>query len=476
MQKFAHCILFVLIGIVVITACKHATEPQVQVFDYSAITTISYSAHVQKLLNDNCTACHNKVAPAAGLSLASWDDVIKGSSNGGAIIPFDSKNSLAIKMLTKLVGGPHPFEQGVDTLGTVEVNFLARWIDEGAKNDAGEAPYENSTDRLYVANQNQAMVSIIDTKANVVIRNVNLEAMGHSPASKPHHIAVEPDGSGWYLSLIGDNRVLKFNAQNEVVAEAQINIPALLAVHPSEDFLYVSRFMDLVNPLTSIFILNKSTMQPAPMTENGEVPVRFKIPHAMAVDHTGKFIYSASLAESQLIVIDNASKETVDFIPLGVSKGPLQIAVSPDDREAYVSCQLSEQIFVIDISNPAAREVVDSVSVGVNPWHPAFTLDGSRVYVGNFGSNSVSVINTTTRTVEHTITGNGLAQPHGIAVSKNGFIYISCRNVNRSYTPRYDFGDNGDDGTVVVIDPATNQIVKVLEIGKFGSGMGIWEQ
>ena len=40
------------------------------------------------------------------------------------------------------------------------------------------------------------------------------------------------------------------------------------------------------------------------------------------------------------------------------------------------------------------------------------------------------------------------------------------------YTPRFDLGDNARAGTVVVIDTESQEIVKVIEIEGYGSGLG----
>ena len=125
---------------------------------------------------------------------------------------------------------------------------------------------------------------------------------------------------------------------------------------------------------------------------------------------------------------------------------------------------------------------VDTIAVNAAPWHPVFTPDGRWVYVGNNRGNTVNVIDMETRTLAKVIEGNGLAQPHGAAVSPDGrFAYISSRNLEMSedqsraghvYTPRYDLGDNARAGTVVVIDTNSQEIVKVIEIEGYGSGLG----
>lgn len=445
--------------------------------DYSQITDIVYSKHVQPVFNKNCVTCHSASNASHGLRLDSWDNLIKGSDQGEAVIPYDSDNSLMIELLTKLVSGPHPFEQGHDTLSSEAVKFLARWIDEGAKNDNDEVPYQNSTNRLYVCDQapGVTMVSIIDTKALVVMRSIKLMELGFNADAKPHQTMVTPDGSYWYLSLIGQNKVLKFNAQDSLVAESNdYSLPALLALDPVHQKLFISRFLDPNNPLSAIIVLNSSDLSPAAGTSQGIVNVLYKTPHSMVINHSRSMVYTASLAENRLIEINAQTNDVENFVFLGNDKGPLQITVSPDDKELYISCQVSNQMLVFDTNT---ETVVDSIAVGNAPWHPTFTPDGSYVYVGNNLSSDVSVINTSTRTVEQNITGNGLADPHGIAVTNDGkYVFVSSRNTSGSYTPRYNLGDNSNIGTVVVIDTQTNTIVKVIEIEEFGSGMAIWEQ
>ena len=51
------------------------------------------------------------------------------------------------------------------------------------------------------------------------------------------------DGVHWYVSLIGANRVLKFNRANELVAQAEMEVPGLLELHPTKDLLLAGRSM-----------------------------------------------------------------------------------------------------------------------------------------------------------------------------------------------------------------------------------------
>ena len=73
---------------------------------------------------------------------------------------------------------------------------------------------------VYVPNQSSATVSVIDTRLDSVVATVDLQALGFSATAKPHHVAVEPDGSHWYVSLIGENTVVKFDRENHIVGRA----------------------------------------------------------------------------------------------------------------------------------------------------------------------------------------------------------------------------------------------------------------
>lgn len=215
------------------------------------------------------------------------------------------------------------------------------------------------------------------------------------------------------------------------------------------------------------------------MTVLPEIPVR-PTPHAMAVAHNGNFVYTCSLSESEVLVVDPSNSDLADIVGLGASKGPIQLAVSPDDQTLYVSAQISNEMYVIDVSDPNNRQIASTIPLGAMPWHPAVTPDGSRVYVGNLGANTVSVINTASNQVSTIGSGtgaDGISQPHGAAVSQAGdFVFVACRNANSNYEPRFDFGDNELIGTVVVIETATDTIYKIIEIEEFGSGVAIWEQ
>ncbi|MFQ5569714.1 MAG: beta-propeller fold lactonase family protein [Rhodothermales bacterium] len=448
------------------TGCElfNTEDEDIPTIDYSAIQDIRFSEHVLPLVQKKFALL---LGQETGLRLDSWESLIAGSDFGEVLIPFDAENSLLLELATRL-DPPHPSQATADSLTRAEIDFMARWINEGARNDAGQVPYADADQRLYVCNQDEGSISVIDTEANVVIRTVKLADFGFTGTPKPHHIDVEPDGLFWYVSLIGANTVLKFNRDDELVGQAgPFETPGMVAVHPTEDILYAGRSLSAVDPPRSIGVIRRSDM-------NLElVEVFFQKPHALRVSPDGAYLYTASLVTNQMASVNTATRDVSLAGFTGIPQAYLHLAISPDSRTMYMTGQVAGQLSIVDLSDPTDLALVATLDVNAGPWHPTLSPDGSRLYFGNKQANTVTVVDTQARAVVDVIGGNGLAEPHGSALSPDGrFLYISNNNQQGVYTPRYNLGDNDRDGTVVVIDTVTNEIVKVLEIGAFPTGMG----
>ena len=371
---------------------------------------------------------------------------------------------------------------------------------------AQETGEESAADLLYVANQLDAAVTVIDMATNEIVGTVDLTELGFSPNAKPHHVAVEADGSFWYVSLIGDGKVLKFNRDNELVGQTDFETPGMMAVDPASSMLYVGRSMSAVNPPPSIGIVDRETMA------LDEIDVFFPRPHALALSDTAGHLYTASLAENRVASLDLKSEDVELLTVDGPIHTLVQFAISPDGQTMVAGGQLTGQLLFFDLADPAHPEVTTTLDVGGMPWHPTFTPDGRSIYIGNQGTNQVTVIDAERREVVGRIEGKGLAEPHGIAVRPDGrYVYVSNRNLKGTYRPegaaepamsQAQHGDahsqhsseSGDStatqaapgdgmamnmnedpafgGTVTVIDTQTNEIVKVLDLGRYPSGMG----
>ncbi len=328
--------------------------------------------------------------------------------------------------------------------------------------ESSDASDPNPTNALYVCNQKDATVSIIDPASNSVAETVDLSEKGFSGNAKPHHVVVAPDGSAWYVSLINENAVVKFNAQNEVVGQVSFEAPGMLSLHPSGDRLYAGHTLSIPSVSDDIAAI------PSDMSSAEEISVGVDRPHGLKASPTGDYVYSSSLTTNQVVAVDAETNDVRNRASVsGSSQQYIQMDIAPGGSVAYITGEISGQVQVLDLSNPTAPVLVDSVDVGAAPWHPQLADDGQTLYFGSKATNTVYAMDTETLETT-TIEGEGLAQPHGSALSPDGqTLYISNNNKNGTYTPSSREGV----GTVVAIDTQTNEIEAVIEVGRNPAGI-----
>ncbi|MDZ7756535.1 beta-propeller fold lactonase family protein [Rhodohalobacter sp.] len=320
---------------------------------------------------------------------------------------------------------------------------------------------------IYVCNQGSASVTVIDASTQTISETVDLQELGFSENAKPHHVVAEPDGSFWYVTLIGENSVLKFNRANELVGQAALEVPGLLALHPEDDLLFVGRSMSAVNPPQSFGVVNRSSMDVL-----DEIDLFFTRPHALTTSADGSWTFVGSLSENPILSYNLENDESNLTNVAGDTHVFVNFAVHPDGNTMVATGQISGQLLVFDISDPMNPKLTDMIETEAMPWHPVFSPDGKYVYFGNKQDHSVSVVNMETRTLEDVIRGEGLAQPHGAALSRDGkYLFISNNNLDGTYSPEGSSSENPV-GTVTVINTETREIEKVIEVGHYPSGVG----
>ena len=96
-------------------------------------------------------------------------------------------------------------------------------------------------------------------------------------------------------------------------------------------------------------------------------------------------------------------------------KTPLSLALSPDARELYVTCEASHTVIVIDV---VARRKTGEIPVGHHPTEVTFHPDGKHAYVSNRLDDSVSVISVPDRKVTQTLSVGD--EPHGVLTDRQG--------------------------------------------------------
>lgn len=157
--------------------------------------------------------------------------------------------------------------------------------------------------------------------------------------------------------------------------------------------------------------------------------------------HDKSFDFEAALKQ-----IAHPSKAAQVVAGDPVYKNPLNLALTPDGKELWVTCEASSCVVVVDTATRARRL---EIAVGGQPHDVAFTPDGKRAFVSNRLDDNVSVIDVATHTATATIEVGD--EPHGVLVDRQGrYLYVLNTSI-----------DN-----VSVIDVATLKEVKRLSASR----------
>jgi DNA-binding beta-propeller fold protein YncE len=336
-------------------------------------------------------------------------------------------------------------------------------------------PHSQAPELIYVCIQDEAKIAVVDVAARAVVRTIDLTKLGFSANAKPHHVVVEPDGSHWYVSLIGDNRVVKFDRSDRVIAQRPMETPGMLALHPTADLLLVSRSMSAVNPPSRVAVVRRADLQ------GDEVDVFFPRPHPAVIARSGT-AYTGSLGVNQLAAVDLA-KEKVSLVNLdGPPHALVQYALSQDGKTLVASTELSGRLLVFDLADATKPALVKSLATGPMAFDPSFAPDGRTVWVPVKGASEVVVIDASNWSVTQRIKHEALRQPHQIVFSQDGrTAFVSNNNKSDHMAGPAPAGTAGHDAhaassagaaSLVIVDVAARRVVKTITLGKNLTGIG----
>ncbi len=338
---------------------------------------------------------------------------------------------------------------------------------------AGGAQQNRSFGKLYIVNQAGATISVIDQARLKVDTVLDLQKMGFSANAKPHHVAVEKDGSYWYVSLIGDGRVLKLDRKNAVVGQVSMETPGLLTLDPVHDSLFVGRSMTAVNPPKSLGVIART-----PFTLVDEQEIVIPRPHALAVTLDGAWVHAASLGENRIASVEVATARVVLSTLPGPQHSLVQFAVSPDGKTMVAGGELSNIVFVFDLTRPPPLVPVREIVLEGKPWEPRFAPDGMTVYFTLLNKNALAQVDWRAGKVLRTF-GDRMAQPYGMLLRADGrYAFVVNQNTGALKAGQSGHemhgmsGHNTSDGWLSIVDLTTRRLHSTLMLGNGPTGIG----
>src|ERR1022692_142881 len=284
-----------------------------------------------------------------------------------------------------------------------------------AGNTPGAIAVNPMTNRIYVANETDNYVTVINgaTNGTTTIAAGFGDGLAVNPVTNkiyvPNEYFENITGAPSYMTVIDG----AMNGANTIAVGFGPG-PDGIAVNPVTNQIYVSNFDNKVT------VIDGAT--------NGTTTVETGTsPGPIAVNSVTNKIYVANYNSNNVTVIDGATNATTT-VPAG--NGPWAIAVNTVTNQIYVanSNTVINQEYVPNTSGTVtvidgATNATTTVPVGSYPGAIAVNSVTNKIYVGNRGSNSVTVIDGATNGADTITVGSN---PDAIAVNPvTDMIYVA---------------------------------------------------
>ncbi len=298
------------------------------------------------------------------------DKVYSVNQNDSTVSIIDTGNNNTVSSVSV---GSSPY--GITTLGSkVYVasygNDTVSVIDTADNNSVstvsvGSFPYDIKTlgTKVYVANYFGGSVSVIDTLDN---NSVTTVPVGPGPSS---------------LGVLGD-KVYVTNSDNGTLSiiDTSTNSVSTITVGPSPSAITTMG--------SKVYVLNYGDNTISVVdTQNGNSVSSVTVGlNPFALTTLDNKVYVANYSSNTVSVIDTLNNNAVTTI--SVETGPYAItALTSLGSRVYVASQAANKVSIIDTLN---NNTVTTINVGSSP--SSITTLGDKVYVGNYGSDTISII------------------------------------------------------------------------------------
>jgi DNA-binding beta-propeller fold protein YncE len=304
-----------------------------------------------------------------------------------------------------------------DTVTAIhEGNLTVAWEASVGRNPRTLAEAPNGD--IWVVNQAEATISILKAADGSLVKTLRLPY-----ASRPYGIAFSPNGSAAYLTLQGTGRLLKLNTYGSIVGDIDVGPqPRGVAVTGDSRRILVTRFISPADhgevravAADTFRVVDTVSLafDPGPDTESsGRGLPNYVGFIRISPDGQRAFVPSKKdnlarglFRDDQPLTFESRVRTIVSQIDLADGVEDLGARIDLNDRDLaqslifspagdifFVATQGSNRIEVYDANNLG---LLGGMNTGLAPQGMAFNSDGSKLYVHNFMSRSVSAFDTT---------------------------------------------------------------------------------
>lgn len=289
--------------------------------------------------------------------------------------------------------------------------------------------WDSVHNKVFVVNQEtNSKVWVINGENNQIIATI--ENVGN----QAQRVVCNPRINKVYVGNLSSNNVAVIDAVNN-------NLVTLVDVGgPVRDLT-----VDINNNLVCAATGNGVAVIDENNNLTNLIPVQGNPVSIFYLPSTGKvYCLAARMGQNGFMHVINAANGTIET-SVNVLLDPQTACYNPNNNKIYVSNYSSNRVSIIQLPN----HNVSSVTVGNGPKGLAYSSSNNMVYVANSGSNNISIIDGSSNNVVGTISN----------VPNPTVIFYSSVS-NRLYVNSY----NGD--TVYIINPQNNTIVRRFQVGQ----------
>jgi len=296
---------------------------------------------------------------------------------------------------------------------------------------------------VYVSNEKDNTVSVIDTETLEVINTLNV-------GERPRGIILSQDYKYLYICASDSDAVQVLDvATNEILRDLPSGEdPEQFALHPDNRHLYIANEDDAIATVVDTHT----------RTVVAQIDVGVE-PEGMAVSHNGEWAIVTSETTNMAHWIDTREQKLIDNTL--VDQRPRDAEFTSDDKELWVSAEIGGTVSVIDVETRQIKHVIEFDLPGVTasriqPVGMELTADGKYAFIALGPANHIAVVDRET-------------------YEPIKYVLVGRRVWHMALTPEQDqlFTTNGVSGDVTVIDVESLRPLKSIKVGRYPWGAAI---
>jgi YVTN family beta-propeller protein len=373
-----------------------------------------------------------------GSTLEAGSNMTVRLSNGASVVLNNVNGSSLSGQYTIAGGGEYSPDLSVASITSASVTDIGQHT-----RTTYQLPSSQGSPSLFIAENSFITRDIGDSK-NIVIDRAFSVPVGVNPYQISPAITV--DGNQYiYVANQGDATVSVIRLSDHAVVDTiSVGLEAYAVTTAT------------VSGITYVYIVNTGGDSVSVINTNtnevtATIPVGVKPYYAATL---GSNVYVTNSQSNSVSVINTLTNTVTATIPVGLYPRGIKALGS----SIYVANYGNENYSggnTISVINSANNTVTDTIILPAGSTGPrGLNVLGSNVYVANFRSDNVSVINSATNTVSHTIAvGDG---PRGI-LGLGSKVFV----------------ENFNSGTLSIINTASHSVMDTVRVGHSPTGMGL---